>query len=157
MPTPSFWGGNARCAGSPGDGFIFAFCIGVKVSPMNERDFISELEESPNFEWRFEQHEGADGIMVANKRFETVTHFTPEKVSTMGLFDLLKQTHHGKNVEQITRVTGFFSKASGWNKGKRGELKDRYRSDIKPVEPVPMMAPVPEIGRVIETPEIAVS
>jgi ribonucleoside-triphosphate reductase len=31
------------------------------------------------------------------------------------------------NVEGITRVTGFFSKISSWNKGKIGELHERYR------------------------------
>ncbi|MEW6137174.1 MAG: anaerobic ribonucleoside-triphosphate reductase [Thermodesulfobacteriota bacterium] len=31
-------------------------------------------------------------------------------------------------VEQITRITGYFTKLSSWNKGKRGELKDRYRN-----------------------------
>ncbi len=30
-------------------------------------------------------------------------------------------------VEGITRVTGFFSKTSSWNKGKLGELKERYK------------------------------
>ncbi len=34
---------------------------------------------------------------------------------------------HGRNVEHITRVTGYFSRVSGWNKGKRGELVDRHR------------------------------
>jgi ribonucleoside-triphosphate reductase len=33
-----------------------------------------------------------------------------------------------KKVDHITRVTGYFSKVSGWNKGKKAELKDRYRS-----------------------------
>ena len=32
-----------------------------------------------------------------------------------------------KNVDFITRVTGFFSKVSSWNKGKVSELKDRDR------------------------------
>jgi ribonucleoside-triphosphate reductase len=32
------------------------------------------------------------------------------------------------NIEGITRITGYFSRISGWNKGKIGELKDRYRS-----------------------------
>jgi ribonucleoside-triphosphate reductase len=32
-----------------------------------------------------------------------------------------------KDVEFITRVTGYFSKVSGWNLGKRAELKDRYK------------------------------
>jgi ribonucleoside-triphosphate reductase len=31
-------------------------------------------------------------------------------------------------VEGITRITGYFTKISGWNKGKLGELKDRYRN-----------------------------
>ena len=31
-------------------------------------------------------------------------------------------------VEQITRITGYFTKLSSWNKGKRGELKDRHRN-----------------------------
>lgn len=31
------------------------------------------------------------------------------------------------NVDYITRVTGYFSRVSGWNKGKRAELFDRYK------------------------------
>lgn len=34
------------------------------------------------------------------------------------------------DIESITRVTGFFSKTRGWNKGKLGELKDRVRNTI---------------------------
>ncbi|MEW6685066.1 MAG: anaerobic ribonucleoside-triphosphate reductase [Candidatus Edwardsbacteria bacterium] len=33
-----------------------------------------------------------------------------------------------KEVDGITRVTGYFTRISGWNKGKLGELKDRYRN-----------------------------
>ena len=33
------------------------------------------------------------------------------------------------NVEGITRVTGFFSKVNSWNKGKLGELRQRYRNN----------------------------
>jgi len=36
----------------------------------------------------------------------------------------------GKKVDHITRVTGYFTKVSGWNKGKKAELKDRYRSRL---------------------------
>lgn len=35
-----------------------------------------------------------------------------------------------KNIEGITRITGYFSKISGWNKGKLSELKDRYKNHI---------------------------
>ncbi len=33
-----------------------------------------------------------------------------------------------ENIDGITRITGYFSKITGWNKGKIGELKDRFRS-----------------------------
>jgi ribonucleoside-triphosphate reductase (formate) len=36
-----------------------------------------------------------------------------------------------KNVDQITRVTGFFSKVSMWNKGKIAELRDREKNANK--------------------------
>ncbi|MCF6291710.1 MAG: anaerobic ribonucleoside-triphosphate reductase [Desulfobacterales bacterium] len=32
------------------------------------------------------------------------------------------------HVDGITRITGYFTKVSSWNKGKRGELHDRYRN-----------------------------
>jgi len=32
------------------------------------------------------------------------------------------------NTEGITRITGYFSKISGWNKGKVAELRERYRN-----------------------------
>ena len=34
---------------------------------------------------------------------------------------------HGRDVEHITRVTGYLSRTAGWNKGKRQELEDRAR------------------------------
>ncbi|NLL94972.1 MAG: anaerobic ribonucleoside-triphosphate reductase [Thermoplasmatales archaeon] len=57
--------------------------------------------------------------------------FSPEFTScldcgktTRGLLEACPKCK-STNIEGITRVTGFFSKISGWNKGKRGELKDR--------------------------------
>jgi len=35
-----------------------------------------------------------------------------------------------KNIDAITRVTGYFSRTSMWNKGKIAELKDRYRNSV---------------------------
>ncbi|NQU16887.1 MAG: anaerobic ribonucleoside-triphosphate reductase [Candidatus Saganbacteria bacterium] len=34
------------------------------------------------------------------------------------------------NIEGITRITGYFSRVKGWNKGKIGELKDRKKGGI---------------------------
>ena len=35
---------------------------------------------------------------------------------------------HSQDLECITRITGYFTKLSSWNKGKLGELRDRYRN-----------------------------
>lgn len=46
-----------------------------------------------------------------------------------GLYDIC--TSCGSNdTDYITRITGYFSKVSSWNKGKLGELKDRMRESI---------------------------
>jgi ribonucleoside-triphosphate reductase len=37
---------------------------------------------------------------------------------------------NSENIDHITRVTGYFTRVSGWNKGKKAELKDRYRSKL---------------------------
>jgi ribonucleoside-triphosphate reductase len=36
-----------------------------------------------------------------------------------------------RNVDGVTRITGYYSFTSGWNKGKKGELKDRWREGLK--------------------------
>ena len=35
-----------------------------------------------------------------------------------------------ENIEGITRITGYYSRVAGWNKGKVGELKDRFRTKL---------------------------
>jgi ribonucleoside-triphosphate reductase len=44
-----------------------------------------------------------------------------------GLHDKCSYCGSG-NIEGITRITGYFSRIPGWNKGKIAELRDRYRS-----------------------------
>ena len=96
---------------------------------MEKNEFIEYLVKNADiYEWSEGENDGTPGIFVKNTRFETVTHFTHQAIEKNDLNLLLAQTTHGKNVEQITRVTGFFSKVNSWNKGKRGELKDRHRA-----------------------------
>ena len=62
--------------------------------------------------------------------------FSPEFTTCNTCFKtargLRKQCPHcnSENIDHITRVTGYFTKVSGWNKGKKAELKDRYRSQL---------------------------
>ena len=37
---------------------------------------------------------------------------------------------HGRDVDNITRVTGYFSRTASWNAGKLAELKDRHREGV---------------------------
>jgi len=39
--------------------------------------------------------------------------------------DLYEELTRGLYMEQITRITGYFTKVEQWNKGKLGELRDR--------------------------------
>jgi ribonucleoside-triphosphate reductase len=62
--------------------------------------------------------------------------FSPEFTSCLSCGRTTRGLHEtcsfcgSPDTEGITRVTGFFSKTRGWNKGKMGELKDRYRNNI---------------------------
>ena len=95
---------------------------------MDRQEFMGFLEsEEEHFEMAEAPLEGKDGVYVKNKTFETETHFTNESIASMELEDLIVATHQGRNIEHMTRVTGYFSKIEGWNKGKIGELKDRSR------------------------------
>ena len=63
------------------------------------------------------------------KNPENCTRITKEVFEKLTPEELLKEINRGLEVEQITRITGYFTKVSQWNKGKLGELKDRIRVD----------------------------
>lgn len=95
---------------------------------MDKKEFIAYLKEhQDNFEYAEAPLDGVDGVYVKNGMYETETHFANPVIENMELDELIKATHQGKNIEHMTRVTGYFSKVSKWNKGKKGELKDRHR------------------------------
>ena len=91
--------------------------------------------------WLGESKPPAESLAAFVKTtFETTQNaqiaFSPEFTSCLSC----GRTHRGlretcpscssPDVEGITRVTGFFSKTRGWNKGKLGELRDRTRNII---------------------------
>jgi len=39
--------------------------------------------------------------------------------------------YHGKPIQHLSRITGYYQNIEGWNKGKREELKDRRRYDVQ--------------------------
>ena len=55
---------------------------------------------------------------------------TDEELERIDMPELIRRINRGQHVEQYTRVTGYMTKVSGMNAGKRAELKDRYRSGV---------------------------
>jgi hypothetical protein len=58
------------------------------------------------------------------------TSITNDLIAKLSPEELMGHINKGLEVEHITRITGYFTKVSQWNKGKRGELKDRVRVEI---------------------------
>jgi ribonucleoside-triphosphate reductase len=89
--------------------------------------------------WLGEAKPSAESIAnFVKKTFETTDNaqiaFSPEFISCNECGKLArglttKCVHCGsENIEGITRITGYFSRIPGWNKGKLAELADRYRT-----------------------------
>ena len=98
---------------------------------MKKEEFAAYLSRTPGqFDFREKEREGASGVLVENRFYQTKTFFSEEAITARDLDQLLLATHQGRNIEHITRVTGYFSKVSGWNKGKVAELVDRHRTSI---------------------------
>ena len=98
---------------------------------MQKQEFVVYLsQDSEQFAFQEQEQDGVPGLLVENKSFQTKTFFSGETISAKELPQLLVATHQGRNIEHITRVTGYFSKVSGWNKGKVAELKDRARTTV---------------------------
>jgi hypothetical protein len=97
---------------------------------MTKAELARYLEDRPHVLWAtddegnfFFRHEQFDAenekIKVEPKALKALTAEKLDQVLTAG-----------RNVEHITRITGYFSRVAGWNKGKKGELADRQRVAI---------------------------
>jgi len=88
------------------------------------------LESHQEVEWALDQD---NNLLLRHTQFDSeheklkiepraLAQLTPQKLESLLV--------GGHNVEHITRVTGYFSRVSGWNKGKRGELAERDRVTV---------------------------
>jgi len=106
-----------------------------KFSKLIEAGSISHI-------WLGEHKPPAEALMKVvintyNKTSCEQIAFSPEfticntcKKTSRGLLESCPQCH-SKDVDGITRITGYFSKVSSWNKGKKEELKDRLRENVR--------------------------
>ena len=99
---------------------------------MTESELAILLEKNQNIDCRVDSEcayfRNQDLPWYA-KSPENCTRVTKEVFAKLTPEGLLQEINRGLDVEQITRITGYFTKVSQWNKGKRGELKDRVRVD----------------------------
>ena len=79
---------------------------------------------------------------IADFVIKTFKHTTSDQIAFSPEFTTCNKCHRtsrgiadtcsycgSADVDGITRITGYFTKVSSWNKGKLGELKDRYRNN----------------------------
>ena len=106
----------------------------MKIDELNE-----VLVRHQNIEWQV--NEAQDAIQFKNTRLpwyneknangeENATVITTAKLATMSEQELLQAIDKGLDVDQITRVTGYFGKVKGFNPGKIGELNDRVKQTV---------------------------
>ncbi len=94
---------------------------------MTHEELNSFLESNQNIEWINDE----DGnLYLRHAQYDAKNEkvkIEPHALAKISPEQLEKILVGGRNVEQITRVTGYFSRVSGWNKGKVGELAERER------------------------------
>lgn len=94
---------------------------------MNWKDFKKFLEENKgDISW-MQVEEDLGSVYLRSEKWGEIIRIDLDKLEKINGEQIKKALVHGKDVIQMTRVTGFYSLIRNWNPGKVGELKDRYR------------------------------
>jgi len=97
---------------------------------MKVEEFITKCVSS-KYDWSQGKHNETEGYFVGSEKLDTCAHFTAEAIEKNAWPALHKQITQGKDVHQITRIVGYYSRIQNWNKSKLGELQDRHAGDYK--------------------------
>lgn len=92
---------------------------------MTRAELTQYLANHARYAWQ----DDGDDLLVIDRAFDPpeVTRIAPHALASHTVDEIVVVLAGGRDVEHITRVTGYFSKTSGWNKGKEAELRDRHR------------------------------
>ncbi|MBW6451358.1 MAG: anaerobic ribonucleoside-triphosphate reductase [DPANN group archaeon] len=101
----------------------------MELSIEKKMEDIVKTSETNDIEWALDDKENK-GIYIRNNKFDTKIFVTWDALEKNDVKTILAQTVQGKDIDNITRVTGYLSVTSNWNKGKIAEFRDRYRVDI---------------------------
>lgn len=118
--------------------------VGVRINPiervMSEGMFHPLIEAgSISHIWLGESHPSKEAIadfVIKTFKYTSCDQiaFSPEFTTCNSCFKTFRGLKEkcefcgSEDVDGITRITGYFTKISSWNKGKLGELSDRYRN-----------------------------
>ncbi|HCN19095.1 MAG: hypothetical protein A3C38_06330 [Planctomycetes bacterium RIFCSPHIGHO2_02_FULL_50_42] len=72
-----------------------------------------------------------DALKIDNHRMKTSYTINPEAILKQELDVVIGSLETGvrEKLYGITRIVGYYSRTSNWNKSKIGELRDRHRGD----------------------------
>jgi hypothetical protein len=99
-------------------------------------EFVEWVEENKHVSWAIleEGENHPEGIVFRNpllpwyqKDEGNMTFVSKWKFKELSSDGLTQAINQGLQVDYITRITGYMTTVSSWNKGKLGELKDRHR------------------------------
>ena len=102
---------------------------------MTVNDLVHRLEGDKRYDY-FVEGDGSvtitdtQVVVAADSDVHPVTNFSEEALLGIDWPQVRASAAQGHDVDHITRVTGYFSKVSSWNRGKTRELKDRHRTAL---------------------------
>lgn len=99
---------------------------------MTRTELIECLDRTPRYGYTLED-EDVVAIMdmgVGEKDDHPITAFWPDAVAKLTWAGVRAHAAQGRDIDHVTRVTGYFSRTSGWNKGKTAELRDRAKGAL---------------------------
>ena len=99
------------------------------MTPVELEDFLEQHQHIEYSNDKDNYYFRNVGLPYYKNNPENCTAVTREKMNSITPSELLTEINRGVQVEQITRITGYFTKVSSWNPGKLGELKDRVHCD----------------------------
>lgn len=102
---------------------------------MNIIELKEATKNSDRYSYEEASIEGDDGeeikgVIISDGKTGTAIHVAFGRMLGLSWETLRAAAAQGHDVDHITRVTGYFSRTSGWNKGKVAELRDRAKEGI---------------------------
>ena len=97
---------------------------------MTLAQLAEHVEMNPRYEAEEATVDDIKGVVVSDTDLDTAVHLSFGRLNDATWEQVQMWAACGKDVKHITRVTGYFSYAGGWNKGKQAELRDRARVKV---------------------------